>query len=256
MPASKKTELLGNHQRCWLWGRHLIDTTLSAGHWPILELLISQRLPDDRLSALREAARQRQIPFQIVSPDRITQTCRHPDHQGVAAKMPDFPYHRLARTVGEPPAGKGPVLCLDGIQDAYNVGAILRSGDVFGVQGVCLASREQVGVTSMVARASAGAVNHLPICRVPDLCNLAESLHARGVQIIGASEKGTVAPDAVDWTQPSALIMGNESRGIRPELIRHCDALTRIPQRPGAVDSLNVAAAAVLLYEAARQRRR
>ncbi len=254
-PLSPKPKLLGNHQRCWIWGRHLVETTLAVGRWPVLELLVSERRSSEDIAALRQMADARGIPLSVIAPDRIERCCRSADHQGVAARMTPFPYDRHDVAASIPTAGFPLWLVLDGIQDAHNFGAILRSADVFGVDGVWIAEREQVGVTSMVARASAGAVNHLPIRRDTDLITAIDSLRQLRFQIIGARETDGTAPDRIDWRRPTALILGNENRGIRPVLLQRCDRLASIPQRTGAVGSLNVAAAAaVLLYAAARQR--
>ncbi len=245
--------LLGNHQRCWIWGRHLVETTLKTGFWPILELLASDRLPAAQRHDLRQFAVRQNVPMKVVSPEEITRTCRAGDHQGMAAKMPPFPYRDPAAISGERHDGHGPLLLLDGVQDAYNFGAIIRSADVFGARGICIAEHGQVGVTSMVARASAGAVNHVPIYRLAVTTEFLTGLRGQRFQIIGASERGDTAPDAIDWTHPTVLIMGNEGRGIQSGLLEQCDRLTRIRHRSGAVPSLNVAAAAaIILYEAAK----
>ncbi len=251
--SRKKTQLLGNHQRCWIWGRHLVQTTLETGVWPILELWISDRLPAAERHHLSRLGEQQTVPIKMVTPKQITRTCRTRDHQGIAAKMPPFPYRDPAAISGRRHDGLGPLLLLDGVQDAYNFGAIIRTADIFGARGICIAGHGQVGVTSMVARASAGAINHVPIYRLAAIAEFAAVLRRRGFQIVGASEKGDTEPDALDWSRPTVLIMGNEGRGIQPALLQSCDHLTRIRQRPRAVPSLNVAAAtAILLYEATR----
>ncbi len=256
MPSSqKKQALLGSHQKCWIWGRHLVETTLASGIWPVLELQVSSRLPVERTEHLRRLAQRHRVPMTVVAPAQIERVCRAPDHQGMAAKMPPFPY-RDPDTIIRQRNNDRPLLLLDGIQDAYNFGAIIRSADVLGVRGICIAGRGQVGVTSMVARASAGAINHVPIYRIADPAAFLEHLRQQQFQVIGASEKGEAAPDAVDWSRPTILIMGNEGRGIQAELLSQCDRLTRIPHRPQSVPSLNVAAAAaILLYEAGQRRR-
>ncbi len=221
----------------------------------MLEIYASESVPQLRLEELRSLAVRRDVPLRMVDAGCITRVCRTREHQGLAAKMPPFPYVGPAAATGDPPARRGVVLVLDGLQDAYNVGALLRSADIFGVQGVCLAEREQTGVTSMVARASAGAVNSLPICRLSNAAEMLEYLRERDVQIVGASEKGDRHPADISWKRPTTLVMGGESRGIRAALKRYCHHMVRIPQRPGSVPSLNVAAAAaVLLYEAFRAR--
>ncbi len=144
---------------------------------------------------------------------------------------------------------------LDRIQDPHNFGAMVRSAEVFGVGALFIAEREQAGVTTAVARSSAGAVNRVPIARVEDLVDLAGRLKGAGLALVGASEKAEVPLTDVDFRRPSAVVIGSEARGIRPALRDACDALVRIPQH-GAIGSLNAAAAAaILFYEARRQRR-
>lgn len=253
MSSPKKNQLLGNHQRCWIWGRHLVETTLETGIWPILELWFSDRLSEPRRRSLTDLAGRRTVRAKCVPPELLDRTCRTREHQGMAAKMPPFPYRDPAAIQGRRHDGMGPLLLLDGVQDAYNFGAIIRTADIFGARGICIAEHGQVGVTSMVARASAGAVNHVPIYRLAAITEFPAVLRRQSFQIVGASEKGDVEPEGIDWSRPTVLIMGNEGRGIQPDLLESCDRLTRIRQRPGAVPSLNVAvAAAILLYEAAR----
>jgi 23S rRNA (guanosine2251-2'-O)-methyltransferase len=146
------------------------------------------------------------------------------------------------------------LLILDAIQDPHNFGAILRSADAMGMSGVFVGKTGQAEVTSLVARSSAGAVNHISLAQVDDLAGLAELLQSRGVQILGASEKEGIPADQCDFRRPTALVIGNEGIGIRPELLRLCDARVTIPQH-GHVGSLNAAVSAgILLYEARRQR--
>jgi 23S rRNA (guanosine2251-2'-O)-methyltransferase len=142
----------------------------------------------------------------------------------------------------------------DGVQDPHNFGAMLRSAEVFGVEAFFISERGQAPVTSMAARSSAGAVNRVPIVRVPDLAALVDRLRERRIRVVGASEKAGEDLTAFDFTGPAAIVIGNEGSGIRPEVQARCDALLRIPQH-GAIGSLNAAAAAaVFFYEMRRQR--
>jgi 23S rRNA (guanosine2251-2'-O)-methyltransferase len=143
---------------------------------------------------------------------------------------------------------------LDRVQDPYNFGAMLRSAEVFAADAVFIGEREQVGVTSMVARSSAGAVNRVPIVRVAELEAAADRLRARGLTLVGASEKGEGILTGVDFTRPVAVMIGSEGVGIRDSLTSRCERLVRIPQA-GRIGSLNAAvAASIFLYEARRQR--
>lgn len=248
-----KQKLLGSHQKCWIWGRNAVIETLAAGRWPILDLYLSSALsPDQHGAAAALAAKLGLTPLTDDS-DALTRLCHTAEHQGYLARMTDFPYGDEESVCSSlPPAP----LCviLDGLQDPFNFGAIVRSAEVFGVDALFIAETGQVGVTSMVVRSSAGAVNRLPIVRVAELEGLARRVKERGWRLIAASEKADAVLKNQDFTLGSAVILGNEGIGIRPGLLALCDARVRIPQ-VGRIGSLNAAAAAsVFFYEARRQR--
>jgi 23S rRNA (guanosine2251-2'-O)-methyltransferase len=143
---------------------------------------------------------------------------------------------------------------LDAIQDTFNFGAIVRSAEAMGARGIFVGTASQAGVNSLVARASAGAVNRIPIAETEDLGALFDILRQAGAQVLAADEKGGTPCTACDLCRPTAVVLGNEGRGVRPELLSQCDERVCIPMS-GAIASLNVAAAAaVLLYEAWRQK--
>lgn len=248
-----KGKLLGSHQKCWLWGRNAVLATLHAGKWPILELYLDAALPDEAKRDAYRLADALKIPSQAVPDKQLARRCHSHEHQGYLARMAEFPYAGLDAIPAQPEATPLYVI-LDRIQDPFNFGSILRSAEAFGVDTVVIGTGEQVGVTAAVARSSAGAVNYIPIVRVANLTKLADNLAKRTIHIVAASEKaGTPAADH-DFTAPTALVIGNEGRGIAPDLLARCDARVQIPQQ-GHTGSLNAAvAAAILLYEARRQR--
>lgn len=251
---SNKQPLLGSHQRSWIWGRNLVTETLRAGLWRPYEL----RLTPEVEAELHELAELHQVPVEIETPSRLTQLCGAADHQGALAKMPPFPYadaDELLNAVQGPHDGRTPFFVItDHLQDPYNFGAIVRNAECFGAAGIFIPSDKQVGVTSQVARSSVGAVNHLPIARVPNLLLLAEQLKQQGVTLVAASEHATSLLHDADLSQPLAIVIGNEGVGIEAALLARCDVAVRIPLA-GSVGSLNAAVAAgILLYEAARQR--
>ena len=248
-----KKPLLGSHQRCWLWGRHLVLETLKARKWPIYELHLALELKEEERDAARKLAQELEIPFLIESNEALNKRCGTKEHQGYLAKMPPYPYDELASLESAWPACPM-LLVLDGIQDPYNFGAILRSAEIFSADAVLIGSRNQSGITSQVARSSAGAVNYLKIIREDDLPGILQGWKDRGVTIIGASEKANVPLDRADFMKPLALAIGNEGIGISPGVLAACDVIVRIPQS-GRVGSLNAAVSAgILLYEMKRQR--
>ncbi|MFN0195343.1 MAG: 23S rRNA (guanosine(2251)-2'-O)-methyltransferase RlmB [Planctomycetaceae bacterium] len=250
-----KQVLLGNHQRCWIWGKHLVRETLEAGRWPILELSLADDLPREEVSDAKRLAVSRQIPVQVQTGEQLTQLGRTAEHQGYLAKMAPFPYRDPAELVTGHSAS-GSFMLLDGIQDPHNFGAIIRSAEVLGLQGVFVGKHRQAPVSSQVARSSAGAVNYLPIAQADDLVDWARTLKSScGFTLIGTHQDATIDIWDCDLTIPCVLIIGNEGTGIRPELNDLCDRLIRIPQT-GRVQSLNAAVAAgILCYEVSRQRK-
>ena len=248
-----KTSLLRSHQKCWLWGRHVVLETLRAARWPVLELHLADYLDDDQLSEGTRLARERDIPLQIVPPHRLTQLCHSREHQGFLAKMSAFPYDRVKDVLAT--ARPRPLFgILDGLQDPHNFGAVIRSAHVLGVDALFVPAREQVEVTALVARSSAGAVNHLPIAQSDDLLCVAQQLRSTGIRLIGTSQHAQQTVFACNLASPIAIVLGNEGTGIRPELLDACDELVAIPQF-GAIESLNAAVSAgILFYEAQRQR--
>ena len=200
-----------------------------------------------------ELARRQAVAVRVAPPEELTRLCHTAEHQGFLARMTDFPYAEETAVLAALPARPFCAI-LDGLQDPYNFGAILRSAEVFGVDAVFIAATGQVGVTSMVARSSAGAVNRVPVARVDDLEALAGRRQERGLRLVVASEKATAPLHAENLAVPSAVIIGNEGQGPRPALIEKSDARVRIPQ-VGRIGSLNAAvAAAIFFYEARRQR--
>jgi 23S rRNA (guanosine2251-2'-O)-methyltransferase len=158
----------------------------------------------------------------------------------------------LARAAerSEPPL----LVILDGVEDPHNLGAVIRTAEGAGVHGVFIPERRAVGLTSVVAKVSAGAIDHMPVARVTNTSRLIESLKAVGVWVYGVEPSASKLYTDVDLRGPVGLVFGGEGTGIRPGLLQHCDERIRIPMR-GHVQSLNVSAsAAVLLFEAARQR--
>lgn len=227
--------------------------TLRSGRWVPLELRLADDLPAESLQVVEELARERGVPTLRGSATELTRLSGTSEHQGYLARMPPFPYFTseelLANRLAEPF-----FLLLDGVQDPFNFGAIIRSAEVLGCDGIIVPERGQAEVNSHVVRASAGAVNFLPIARAQDLVAIATELRETGLTLVAASEKGDLSPSECDLRGPLALVIGNEGSGIRPELLERCDRSIRIPQS-GRVGSLNAAVAAgILLYEAHRQR--
>lgn len=249
----QSSRLLGNHQRCWLWGRHVVTETLRADRWKILELLLADDLEPAVQSELTELADQTDTPCRLETRVRLTQLSSTGEHQGCLARMTPFPYASLEEVLEK----LSPVpflVLLDRLQDPHNFGAIIRSAEIMNADAVLVGTSHQSPVNSQVARASTGAVNWLPLAEVEDFPALFQRVKAASLQVVGASEKAESPLFTLDLTRPTVLIIGNEGTGIRPEFLAECDALACIPQA-GRVQSLNAAVSAgILFYELQRQR--
>ncbi|MEI7880240.1 MAG: 23S rRNA (guanosine(2251)-2'-O)-methyltransferase RlmB [bacterium] len=248
-----KKRLLGSHQKCWIWGRNPVVETLAAGRWEILDLYLSRLLKPEQLEQAQALAVRQRLTVVMAEPDELTKLCHSSEHQGYLARMTDFPYADEAAVMAALPASPFCVI-LDGIQDPYNFGAIIRSAEIFGANAVFIADSGQVGVTSMVVRSSAGAVNRLPIVRVAELAVLIDRLKAKGIRVVAASEKAACNIVDYNFTQGVAIVIGNEGVGPGGELLQRCNEVVKIPQA-GHIGSLNAAVAAgIFFYEIRRQR--
>lgn len=177
-------------------------------------------------------------------------------HQGVVAVTGELEYADLDQLLEDLEEEKAtPLLVvLDGVQDPRNLGAIVRSAHALGAHGVIVAKDRAAPVTPVAVKASAGATELTPICRVTNLVRALETLRERGVWTVGAVVDAAPTPGALDLRGPIALVLGSEQRGLRPLVLRACDHRVQIPMS-GTVASLNVSVAAgILLYEVARQR--
>lgn len=178
--------------------------------------------------------------------EEIERLCGSPEHQGVSAAAGPYPYADASDLLA---AEDALVVCLDEVQDPHNLGAVCRVAESAGAAGVVIPERRSAEITPAACKASAGAVEHLAVARVPNLANwLAEAKEA-GAWVYGAANaEGAVGYAQPDYSGRAVLVLGSEGRGLRPRVASTCDALIRLPQR-GRVGSLNVAtAAAALVY--------
>ncbi len=187
------------------------------------------------------------------SAEQIERRCGSDSHQGVCADVSEFVYAEATTLLA---GGSGSLLAaLDQVQDPQNLGAICRSAECAGAGGAVLPERRAAAVTPAVCKASAGAVEHLPIAQVRNIADFLGDAKARGFWCYGADAGGRIDYRDIDFTGPVVLVLGSEGRGLRPRVAAACDALISLPLR-GRIESLSVgAAAAVLLYAAAATRR-
>jgi len=203
------------------------------------------------LTTLAEAqgARIRRVPL-----EQLDRESRHGVHQGVVADVEDAQTYSVAELVREA-VGPALIVVLDGIEDPQNLGAIMRTADAAGVDGVVVQSRRSAARDGAAAKASAGALAHMKIAEVVNIARAVEELKQAGVWTVGLAGDAPTAYDGIDLRVPSALVLGAEGAGLRRLVRERCDFLASIPMA-GHVESLNVSVAAgIALFEAIRQRR-
>jgi 23S rRNA (guanosine2251-2'-O)-methyltransferase len=177
-------------------------------------------------------------------------------HQGVVAVTSSKQYADLDDIVEAKRGEYALIVVLDGVEDPHNLGAILRTADAAGADGLVIPERRAVGVTGTVAKTSAGASEHLPIAKVTNIARTLEELKARELWTVGLDERGKQTYDSIDYKMNCALVLGAEGKGLHDLVAKKCDFLVSIPML-GKVPSLNVSVAAgVVLYEVVRQRRK
>ena len=228
---------------------------------PVLEALRAGRVKEvrvgerggGRLLEVLALARDRGVVVRRVPVEALERDSRRGVHQGVVAEVEDAPNYSIEELV-RGAAGTPLLVVLDGIEDPHNLGAILRTADAAGADGVVRQIRRSAGLDGAAAKASAGAVAHVRIAEVVNIARALDELKAVGVWTVGLVAEAGTPYDAIDFTAPSAIVLGGEGSGLRRLVRERCDFLAVIPMR-GRVGSLNVSVAAgVALFEAVRQR--
>jgi 23S rRNA (guanosine2251-2'-O)-methyltransferase len=229
---------------------------------PVLEALRAGRVKalhvgdrgGDRMHDLLALASRQDVPVSHVPPDVLARQARGGVHQGVVAEIEEVGAHSIADLVRG--AATAPlIVVLDGIEDPHNLGAILRTADAAGVDGVVIQQRRSAALDGAAAKASAGAVAHVRIASVVNIARAVEELKSLGVWTVGLAGDSQTPYDSVDLQLPTALVLGAEGSGLRRLVRERCDFTAAIPMG-GRVGSLNVSVAAgIVLFEAVRQRR-
>jgi 23S rRNA (guanosine2251-2'-O)-methyltransferase len=236
-----------------LYGRNPVLEALRAGRAARKLVIATGTAADGRIDEIRALAEERGIPVEESPRRRLDDISHTEHHQGIAGYF----HTRDPLTLDDLMAqARIPqlVVVLDGIQDPQNLGAIIRTADAVGADGIVLPRHRAAGVTAAAAKASAGATEHVPVAVVTNLVQALEQMQAAGMWVVGLAADGPTRYDGFDFTIPVAVVVGAEGEGMRSLTRRHCDAVVSLPLA-GRVSSLNAgAAAAVLLYEVARQR--
>lgn len=210
---------------------------------------------DSRIQRIVQLSRESGVPVRSLPRDQLTRLAGTAGHQGVAAVTAEKQYSDLEGILATKRGKHTFMLVLDGIEDPHNLGAILRTAEGAGVDGVVLPERRAVGVTATVVKASAGASEHLPIAKVTNIGRAIEELKSRNIWTVGLDERGSKTYDEIDYKMDCALVLGAEGHGLHEQIRKKCDFLVSIPML-GKVASLNVSVAGgVVMYEVARQRR-
>lgn len=237
-----------------LYGLHPVEEAIRSGNRRLESVVISRQRLDVRLKGIADACQAAGIPVRLEPKEQLTRLARTDAHQGVVAVVTERRYSSL-HELSEPKGHHLFLLALDGIEDPHNLGALLRTADGAGIDGVILPERRAAGVNATVVKTSAGAAEHVRIARVTNLVRALEELKRENVWCVGLDERGTLNYDVFDFRCNCVLVLGGEGSGLHALTRRTCDYLVRIPMA-GQVSSLNVSVAgAIVMYEASRQRR-
>lgn len=235
-------------------GRNPVCEALKAGR-PMHKVYLVRGLKPATVTEITGLARGQRVPVQTVDRSYLDRLAPNTVHQGIAAQVAPYTYTELddlLATAGETPL----LILLDEVTDPHNLGAIIRSADAAGAHGVILPQRRAAGITPVVVKAAAGAIEFVPVARVVNLVATIELLKKRGLWVVGADAS---APQVI-WDAPLdgplALVVGGEDKGLGRLIKEKCDLLVKLPMA-GGVSSLNASvAAALLMFEAVRQRSR
>jgi 23S rRNA (guanosine2251-2'-O)-methyltransferase len=235
-----------------IYGVHSVSESLKARR---VSRLVHERGAGPRVDAIVARAAELRIPIETVDRRALDKLTRGGVHQGVAAELEPLPAYTLSELVAEAD-GPALIVVLDGVEDPQNVGAIIRSADAAGATGVVRQARHAAPLDGATAKASAGAVHHVRIATVVNISRALDELKELGVWTIGFDAAAPDVYDSVDFTLPTALVVGAEGTGLRRLVRDTCERLVSIPMA-GEVSSLNVSVTAGIgLFEASRQRRR
>ena len=224
---------------------------LRSSRLRVSKVFIQKRKKNNKVTELISLARARHVPYLFVPKERLDRLAR--DHQGAIAFVSPKEFSSLEDILRA--AGIPLLVLLDGIEDPQNLGAIIRTAEGAGVDGIILPERRMAGITETVSSVSAGALEHVNVTRVKNLARTMDDLKEQGLWLVGAEGGQKEYWYEFDYSQPVGLVLGSEGKGLRPLVRKKCDKILSIPLL-GRITSLNVsAAAAIFLYEIVRQRK-
>jgi 23S rRNA (guanosine2251-2'-O)-methyltransferase len=231
-----------------LSGIHPVVEALRARH-SLEKVLVAQGAGGPRLQEIIDLARQASVPVRFEPRAALDRLAGTPAHQGVVAMGAASKYREL-----DDVAACDLLVVLDGVEDPHNLGAVIRTALAAGAGAVIIPERRASGITDVVAKAAAGALEYLPVARVTNVNRALEELKNRGFWIYGLDERGDQDYTLVEFNPPTVLVLGGEGKGLHEQVRKHCDVVMRIPMA-GKIASLNVSVAAgVALFEWRRRR--
>jgi 23S rRNA (guanosine2251-2'-O)-methyltransferase len=238
-----------------IYGIHAVEEALKARGRAFEFVAFARDRQDGRIQKLINLCRSLGVPSRFESREQLTRLAKASTHQGVVAVAAQKTYDDLPQILKRRRSEKAFVVVLDGVEDPHNLGALLRTADAAGVDGIVIPERRAVGVNATVVKASAGASEHVPVAKVTNIGRTLEELKAQNIWTVGVDERGDKDYDQIDYKMDCAIILGAEGKGLHDQVRKKCDFVVKIPMA-GKVSSLNVSVAgAVVMYEVARQRR-
>lgn len=237
-----------------VYGIHSVSEALRSRAQRIDYVAIARERHDAKLQRIIDDCRASGISVRFLPRPQLDRTARTANHQGVVAVTAAKQYSDLEALIENKRGQYSLIVVLDGVQDPHNLGAVIRTAEAAGADGVVIPERRAVGVTGTVAKASAGASEYLPIARVTNIARTLEELKAANIWIVGLDERAPQSYDQIDYKMNCALVLGAEGSGLHDLVRKKCDFLVSLPML-GRVPSLNVSVAAgIVLYEILRQR--
>jgi 23S rRNA (guanosine2251-2'-O)-methyltransferase len=234
-----------------LAGIHPVAEALRAGR-PLERVLVARGAGGPRLQEIIDLARQGAVPLRFEPRPALDRLAGSAAHQGVVALGASQRY----RSLDEIAAVARLLVFLDGVEDPHNLGAVIRTAHAAGADAIVIPERRAAGLTETVAKAAAGALEHLPVVRAGNLNRALDDIKKRGFWIYGVDERGTEDYDRIEYAAPAAMVLGGEGKGMHEMVRKRCDAIVRIPVA-GKISSLNVSVAAgIVLFDWKRRQDR
>jgi 23S rRNA (guanosine2251-2'-O)-methyltransferase len=238
-----------------IYGIHSVSEALKSGGRSFDYVGIARERHDQRVQRIIDDCRASNVQVRFLPREELDRTANTNTHQGVIAVTTGKKYADVDTLLEQKHAENSFLVVLDGVEDPHNLGALIRSADGAGADGIIIPDRRAAGLTGTAVKASAGASEHIPIARVTNISRTLDELKERNVWTVGLDERGTQVYDELDYNMHCAIVLGAEGKGLHDLVRRRCDFLVSIPML-GEVASLNVSVAGgIVMYEVARQRR-